>query len=176
MTPIFTTSTNKHKRDREERKDTARLRNKISDATRELRKERDELEAAWAVCDPLVSAIDSGYLPMTTYSYGSRGPKEADELRTRAGHLPSHLVEKDSVPLLNAEYDTLPGEEDGMTESLASKLSNAVYVSEPVVKKNKPVNEGYSLSPRGYRSGDASPQQRSPRHSQTKSRPSTQWI
>ena len=136
----------------------------------------DELEAAWAVCDPLVSAIDSGYLPMTTYSYGSRGPKEADELRTRAGHLPSHLVEKDSVPLLNAEYDTLPGEEDGMTESLASKLSNAVYVSEPVVKKNKPVNEGYSLSPRGYRSGDASPQQRSPRHSQTKSRPSTQWI
>ena len=30
-----------------------------------------------------------------------------------------------------------------MTESLASKLSNAVYVSEPVVKKNKPVNEGY---------------------------------
>ena len=49
-------------------------------------------------------------MPMTTYSYGSRGPKEADELRTRAGHLPSHLVEKDSVPLLNAEYDTLPGE------------------------------------------------------------------
>ena len=35
----------------------------------------DELEAAWAVCDPLVSAIESGYLPMTTYSYGSRGPK-----------------------------------------------------------------------------------------------------
>jgi glucose-6-phosphate 1-dehydrogenase len=136
----------------------------------------DELEAAWAVCDPLVSAIESGYLPMTTYSYGSRGPKEADELRTRAGHLPSHLVEKDSVPLLNAEYDTLPGEEDGMTGSLASKLSNAVYVSEPVVKKSKPVNEGYALSPRGYRSGDVSPQQRSPRHGQIKSRPSTQWI
>ena len=35
----------------------------------------DELEAAWAVCDPLVSAIESGYLPMTTYSYGSRGRK-----------------------------------------------------------------------------------------------------
>jgi hypothetical protein len=98
-------------------------------------------------------------------------------LRTRAGHLPSHLVEKDSVPLLNAEYDTLPGEEDGMTESLASKLSNAVYVSEPVVKRNKPVNEGYALSPRGYRSGDVSPQQqRSPRHSQMNARPSTQWI
>jgi glucose-6-phosphate 1-dehydrogenase len=145
----------------------------------------DELEAAWAVCDPIINAIEKGILPMTTYTYGSRGPSEADELRTRVGHLPSHLVEKDSVPLMNTEYDTLPDDETEMIEKggeiggdtpnsknvnakdLASKLAN-VYVSEPVVKKVRKESDGFALSPRGYRSGDVTPP--------GKSRPSTQWI
>mgnify|MGYP007078077219 FL=1 len=99
--------------------------------------------------------------------------------------MPSHLVEKDSVPLMNTEYDTLPDDETEMIEKggeiggdtpnsknvnakdLASKLAN-VYVSEPVVKKVRKESDGFALSPRGYRSGDVTPP--------GKSRPSTQWI
>ena len=137
----------------------------------------DELEAAWAVCDPLVSAIESGYLPMTTYSYGSRGPKEADELENESWAFTVAFGREGFGAAVERGIRYVAGRGGRHDGILASKLSNAVYVSEPVVKKNKPVNEGYALSPRGYRSGDVSPQQqRSPKHSQMNARPSTQWL
>lgn len=46
---------------------------------------RDELRAAWAIFTPLLHAIDRGEVPIHAYPYGSRGPEEADELRTRVG-------------------------------------------------------------------------------------------
>lgn len=60
-------STNKHRRGREERKDAARLRNKLSDATRELRKERDELEAAWETTENELAAIQNQMSDTETY-------------------------------------------------------------------------------------------------------------
>ena len=46
---------------------------------------RDELRAAWSIFTPLLHAIDRGEVPIYPYAYGSRGPAEADALRTRVG-------------------------------------------------------------------------------------------
>jgi glucose-6-phosphate 1-dehydrogenase len=49
----------------------------------------DELEAAWAIVDPVNAAIESGLVPLREYKHGSRGPDEADELRAGTGHIAS---------------------------------------------------------------------------------------
>jgi glucose-6-phosphate 1-dehydrogenase len=56
----------------------------IGDAT--LFTRTDELEAAWAVIDPLITLWESGKgSPLTFYAAGSAGPSEADALIARAG-------------------------------------------------------------------------------------------
>ncbi|KAL6766229.1 GLD1 [Auxenochlorella protothecoides x Auxenochlorella symbiontica] len=46
---------------------------------------RDELRAAWAIFTPLLHAVDAGEVPIHPYPYSSRGPEEADALRSRVG-------------------------------------------------------------------------------------------
>ena len=48
---------------------------------------RDELKAAWKIFTPLLKYIDAGGLNPELYAYGSRGPKNADKLRERAGFI-----------------------------------------------------------------------------------------
>lgn len=48
---------------------------------------RDELEVAWKIFTPLLHAIDRGEVEPVPYTYGSRGPKEADELRNAVGYV-----------------------------------------------------------------------------------------
>ena len=48
---------------------------------------RDELRAAWAIFDDLLSAADAGALPLHSYAAGSRGPPQADELLARVGYV-----------------------------------------------------------------------------------------
>ena len=56
----------------------------IGDAT--LFTRTDEVEAAWAVIDPLISLWESGRgSPLTFYAAGSTGPAEADALLARSG-------------------------------------------------------------------------------------------
>jgi glucose-6-phosphate 1-dehydrogenase len=56
----------------------------IGDAT--LFTRTDEVEAAWAVVDPLLAFWDGGSgEPLETYAAGSAGPKQADELLARDG-------------------------------------------------------------------------------------------
>ena len=56
----------------------------IGDAT--LFTRTDEVEAAWAVIDPLLSFWEGGHgAPIATYPAGSSGPREADELIAREG-------------------------------------------------------------------------------------------
>ncbi len=46
----------------------------------------DEVEAAWAVIDPLLSLWEGGHgAPLGSYPAGSNGPREADELLARDG-------------------------------------------------------------------------------------------
>ena len=47
----------------------------------------DELEAAWAIVDPINAAIASGAVPVHEYARGTRGPKQADVLRKSVGHV-----------------------------------------------------------------------------------------
>ena len=48
---------------------------------------RDELKAAWKIFTPLLKYIDAGGLSPELYAYGTRGPKNADKLRQRAGFI-----------------------------------------------------------------------------------------
>ena len=48
---------------------------------------RDELRAAWAIFDDLLSAADAGSLPIHSYAAGSRGPPQADELLAKVGYV-----------------------------------------------------------------------------------------
>ena len=48
---------------------------------------RDELAAAWKIFTPLLKYIDAGGLSPELYAYGTRGPKNADKLRQRAGFI-----------------------------------------------------------------------------------------
>ena len=45
----------------------------------------DEVEAAWAICDPILEAWSKMAGPLPKYEAGSAGPKEADDL-TEPGH------------------------------------------------------------------------------------------
>jgi glucose-6-phosphate 1-dehydrogenase len=48
----------------------------------------DELEAAWKLVDPILQGwIDQNNPPLASYKTGSWGPKEADQLLARDGHL-----------------------------------------------------------------------------------------
>jgi glucose-6-phosphate 1-dehydrogenase len=40
----------------------------------------DEVEAAWAICDPILEAWSRMGEPLPKYEAGSAGPEEADEL------------------------------------------------------------------------------------------------
>jgi glucose-6-phosphate 1-dehydrogenase len=40
----------------------------------------DEVEAAWAICDPILQAWSQDKEPLPQYPAGSAGPKEADDL------------------------------------------------------------------------------------------------
>ena len=46
----------------------------------------DEVEQAWRICDPILSAFDAGSVPLARYEAGSWGPREADRLLERDGH------------------------------------------------------------------------------------------
>nr|AMC30567.1 glucose-6-phosphate dehydrogenase [Aurantiochytrium sp. SD116] len=46
----------------------------------------DELVAAWEIVTPLLEAIESGGVKPIPYTYGSRGPAEADELVRESGY------------------------------------------------------------------------------------------
>ncbi|KAK9272732.1 hypothetical protein L1049_003109 [Liquidambar formosana] len=50
----------------------------------------DELKAAWEIFTPLLHRIDNGKMKPILYEYGSRGPKEADELLEKAGYVQTH--------------------------------------------------------------------------------------
>ena len=62
----------------------------------------DELEAAWAIVDPINAAIESGEVPVREYVRGSRGPKEADALVTSVGHI-ACPVPRDGALLSSSE-------------------------------------------------------------------------
>mmetsp|Transcript_35892 Transcript_35892/g.113520 ORF Transcript_35892/g.113520 Transcript_35892/m.113520 type:complete len:551 (-) Transcript_35892:1095-2747(-) len=47
---------------------------------------RDELHAAWTIFTPLLHAVDRGDIEPVSYVYGSRGPKESDDLIQRNGY------------------------------------------------------------------------------------------
>lgn len=45
----------------------------------------DELSEAWKIFTPLLHSIDSGTIDPLPYAYGSRGPKQADDLMAMNG-------------------------------------------------------------------------------------------
>ena len=45
----------------------------------------DELEAAWAIVDPVNEAVERGDVAMATYALGGDGPEEANALASRVG-------------------------------------------------------------------------------------------
>lgn len=45
----------------------------------------DELEEAWRIFTPLLHKIEKDKVPCIKYEYGSRGPKEADEMMYKHG-------------------------------------------------------------------------------------------
>lgn len=47
----------------------------------------DELRAAWEIFTPILHELDSQKVKPLPYAYGSRGPKEADELIARVGYI-----------------------------------------------------------------------------------------
>ena len=47
---------------------------------------KDELEEAWKIFTPVLHAIDRGEISPVPYKYGSRGPKEADDLMYAMGY------------------------------------------------------------------------------------------
>ena len=78
----------------------------------------DELEAAWAIVDPINAAIESGEVPVHEYTRGTRGPKEADALRKSVGHV-TCPVPRDGA-LLSSSDDLCaeaPGGNDGDAET-----------------------------------------------------------
>lgn len=46
----------------------------------------DELLEAWKIFTPVLKAIDAGEIPPVAYEFGSRGPKESDELVEKMGY------------------------------------------------------------------------------------------
>jgi glucose-6-phosphate 1-dehydrogenase len=46
----------------------------------------DEVEAQWAICDPILEAWDADKAPVETYEAGSSGPEAADQLLRSGEH------------------------------------------------------------------------------------------
>ena len=62
----------------------------------------DELEAAWKIFTPVLHQLESEKIPPVPYTFGSRGPKESDELVAHHGYvrdLSYSWSEKDSANL-----------------------------------------------------------------------------
>lgn len=46
----------------------------------------DELLESWKIFTPVLKMIDDGNIPSLPYKFGSRGPKESDELVEKMGY------------------------------------------------------------------------------------------
>ena len=88
----------------------------------------DELEAAWAIVDPINAAIESGEVPVHEYARGTRGPKEADVLRKSVGHV-TCPVPRDGA-LLSSSDDLCADEQE--TSDEGAFVNGAVGERSPV--------------------------------------------
>ncbi len=91
------TSANQHNQIREARRDQARRRSRINDATRELRQERDQVEQAWEQVEGELAEIQAQLVDSSTY--------ENSELVTKLSKQHDHL--KDRASELMDQYETL---------------------------------------------------------------------
>jgi len=90
-------STNQHNQLREARRDQARRRSRINDATRELRQERDQVEQAWEQVEGELAEIQAQLADSSTY--------ENSEVVTKLSKQHDHL--KDRASELMDQYETL---------------------------------------------------------------------
>ena len=90
-------STNQHNQLREARRDQARRRSRINDATRELRQERDQVEQAWEQVEGELAEIQAQLVDSSTY--------ENSEVVTELSKQHDHL--KDRASELMDQYETL---------------------------------------------------------------------
>ncbi|MED5293020.1 MAG: ATP-binding cassette domain-containing protein, partial [Actinomycetota bacterium] len=84
------TSTNQHNQLREARRDQARRRSRVNDATRELRQERDQVEQAWEQVEGELAKIQAQLVDSSTYENSevvTKLSKEHDHLKDRASEL-----------------------------------------------------------------------------------------
>ena len=88
---------NPHKENREARKDQARRRTRMNDATRELRKERDQVEKSWEQTENELAEIQAKLIDSSTY--------ESSELVTELSK--KHEQLKDQASELMEQYETL---------------------------------------------------------------------
>jgi len=81
---------NPHKENREARKDQARRRTRINDATRELRKERDQVEQSWEQTENELAEIQAQLIDSSTYESSelvAELSKKHDQLKDQASEL-----------------------------------------------------------------------------------------
>jgi len=81
---------NQHNQDREARRDQARRRSRINDATRELRKERDRVEKAWEYAENELAEIQAQLINTSTYDDSelvAKLSKKHDQFKDRASEL-----------------------------------------------------------------------------------------
>lgn len=90
-------SDNPHKRERDARKDEARHRSKVNEATRDLRKARDEVELAWETTENELADIQRQLADSATYD----DPKRVATLTQQHDKL------KDQAAQLMEEYDAV---------------------------------------------------------------------
>ena len=95
--PTPESSGNRHKEDREARKDEARRRSRSNDATRELRKERNQVEQAWEQAENKLAEIQVLLADSSTYD----NPDLVKELGIKHDQL------KDQASELMDQYETL---------------------------------------------------------------------
>ncbi len=88
---------NPHKENREARKDQARRRTRINDATRELRKERDQVERSWEQTENELAEIQAQLIDSSTY--------ESSELVAELSK--KHEQLKDQASELMEQYEAL---------------------------------------------------------------------
>ena len=88
---------NPHKQDRETRKDQARRRTRLNEATRELRTERDQVEQSWEQIENELAEIQAKLIDSSTY--------ENSELVTELSK--KHEQLKDQASELMEHYETL---------------------------------------------------------------------
>ena len=95
--PTPESSGNRHKEDREARKDEARRRSRSNDATRELRKERNQVEQAWEQAENKLAEIQVLLADSSTYD----NPDLVKELGIKHDQL------KDQASELMDQYEAL---------------------------------------------------------------------